>query len=88
MKGYTQVNGLDFNETYAPITRLKTIRLLFRLAVKKDWEVCQIDVKTAYLHSDLDKEIYMGPPDGLEIPDGMVLWLRKAIYGLKQAGHQ
>jgi len=43
-------------------------------------------VKTAYLHGDLDKEIYMEPPEGLDIPDGMVLWLDKAIYGLRQAG--
>jgi len=87
-KGYTQVSGLDFNETYAPVTRLETIRLLFGLAVEKDWEIRQIDVKTAYLNGDLDEEIYMEPPDGLEIPDGMVLRLRKAIYGLKQAGRQ
>lgn len=87
-KGYTQVNGLDFNETYAPVTRLETIRLLFGLAVEKDWEIRQIDVKTAYLNGDLDEEIYMEPPEGLNIPDGMVLRLRKAIYGLKQAGRQ
>ena len=87
-KGYTQVNGLDFNETYAPVTHLETIHLLFGLAVEKDWEIRQIDVKTAYLHGDLDEEIYMEAPDGLEIPDGMVLRLRKAIYGLKQAGRQ
>ena len=87
-KGYTQVNGLDFNETYAPVTRLETIRLLFGLAVEKDWEIRQIDVKTAYLHGDLDEEIYMEAPDGLDIPEGMVLRLRKAIYGLKQAGRQ
>ena len=87
-KGYTQVNGLDYNETYAPVTRLETIRLLFGLAVEKDWEIHQIDVKTAYLHGDLDEEIYMEPPEGLDIPDGMVLQLDKAIYGLRQAGRQ
>ena len=87
-KGYTQVNGLDYNETYAPVTRLETIRLLFGLAVEKDWEIRQIDVKTAYLHGDLDEEIYMEPPEGLDIPDGMVLRLDKAIYGLRQAGRQ
>lgn len=51
-KGYTQVDCLDFNETYAPVTRLETIRLLFGPAVEKDWEIHQIDVKTAYLNGD------------------------------------
>jgi hypothetical protein len=88
VKGYTQVDGLDFNETYAPVTRLETIRLLFGLAVEKDWEIRQIDVKTAYLNGDLDEEIFMEPPEGLNIPDGMVLRLCKAIYGLRQAGRQ
>ena len=85
---FTQVYGLDYDETYAPVTRLETIRLLFTIAVEKDWEVRQIDVKTAYLYGELDEEIFMEPPEGYEVPEGHVLKLQKALYGLKQAGRQ
>ena len=50
--GFTQIFGVDYTETVAPVTRLETIRMLFALAVQKDWEVRQIDVKTAYLYDD------------------------------------
>jgi transposase InsO family protein len=87
-KGYSQVPGIDYNETFAPVTRLETIRLLMALAVEKDWEIRQIDVKTAYLYGDLAEEIYMEPPEGYNVPVGHVLLLKKALYGLKQAGRQ
>ena len=87
-RGYTQVLGVDYSETFAPVTRLETLRLLFGLAVQKDWEVRQIDVKTAYLCGDLDEEIFMEPPEGANVPEGHVFRLLKAIYGLKQAGRQ
>ena len=87
-RGFTQIHGTDYLDTYAPVTRLETIRLLFALAVEKDWEIRQIDVKTAYLYGDLDEAIYMEPPKGYDIPDGCVLLLKKALYGLKQAGRQ
>lgn len=87
-RGFTQVHGTDYSDTYAPVTRLETIRLLFALAVEKDWEIRQIDVKTAYLNGNLDEEIFMGPPKGYTVPKGHVLRLKKALYGLKQAGRQ
>ena len=87
-RGYTQVLGVDYNETFAPVTRLETLRLLFAMAVQRDWEIRQIDIKTAYLYGDLDEEIYMEPPEGVTIPEGHVYLLVKAIYGLKQAGRQ
>ena len=88
-RGYTQVFGVDYTDTYAPVTRLETLRLLFALAVQNDWEVRQIDVKTAYLYGDLDEEIYMEPPEGApDVPEGHVYRLQKAIYGLRQAGRQ
>lgn len=87
-RGFTQVFGTDYLDTYAPVTRLETIRLLFALAVENDWEIRQIDVKTAYLNGDLDEEIFMEPPKGYNIPEGHVLRLKKALYGLKQAGRQ
>ena len=86
--GFTQVHGIDYTETFAPVTRLETLRLLLALAVQKDWEVCQIDVKTAYLYGDLDEEVYMEPPEGYPVEDGEVFRLKKAIYGLRQAGRQ
>ena len=59
------------------------------MAVQNDWEFCHLDVKTAYLHGDLEEEVYMAVPQGLEdVPEGYVLKLKKALYGLKQAGRQ
>ena len=63
-RGFSQVYGLNYDEKYAPVTCLETIRLLFALAVVKDWEIHQIDVKNAYLYGKLNKEIYMDPPLG------------------------
>jgi len=87
-RGFTQIHGLDYQDTFAPVTRLETLRLLLALAVEKDWEVRQIDVKSAYLYGDLDEEIYMEVPEGYDAPEGHVLLLKKALYGLKQAGRQ
>ena len=85
-RGYTQVFGVDYTETFAPVTRVETLRLLFAMAVQRDWEIRQIDVKTAYLYGELEEEIYMEPPEGSDVPEGHVYQLIKAIYGLKQAG--
>ena len=86
--GFTQVYGQDYQETFAPVTRLETLWLLLAYAVQEDWEVRQIDIKTAYLYGDLDEEILMEAPDGYDVPTGHCLLLRKALYGLKQAGRQ
>ena len=72
-RGFTQVYGLDYNETHAPVTWLETIRLLLGIAAEKDWEIHQIDVKSAYLYGDLDEEIYMSPLPGYNVPKGHVL---------------
>jgi len=87
-RGFSQVHGLDYDETYAPVTRLETIRLLLGVAAEKDWEIRQIDIKSAYLYGDLDEEIYMDAPPGYDVPEGHILHLRKALYSLKQAGRQ
>ena len=84
-RGFTQIHGLDYSETFAPVTRLETLRLLLGIAVKEDWEVRQIDVKNTYLYGDLDEEIFMDAPQGYDVPEGHVLLLKKALYGLKQA---
>ena len=85
---FTQVHSLDYEETFSPVTCLQTIRLLFAIAVSKDWEIRQVDGTTAYLYRDLDEEIYMDPPLGYPVPEGHALHLKKALYGLKQAGRQ
>jgi hypothetical protein len=88
-RGFTQTRGVDYNETFAPVTRLDTLRLLAATAAQREWEFRQIDIKTAYLYGELEEEVYMAVPEGLQgIPEGHVLLLIKALYGLKQAGCQ
>jgi hypothetical protein len=85
-RGFSQTYGVDYKETFAPVTRLETLRMMFAFAVENDWEIRQVDVKNAYLYGDLDEEIYMAVPEGMDIPKGKCLRLLKALYGLKQAG--
>ena len=89
-KGFTQVYGLDYDETFSPVARLDTMRSLLALATLEDWEIHQVDVKSAFLKGDLDKEIYMQQPEGFQVvgQEKKVCHLLKAIYGLKQASRQ
>lgn len=86
-KGYTQSYGVDYQETFAPVAKLDTIRVLLSLAVNQDWPLLQFDVKNAFLHGDLVEEVYMDPPPGIEkySKTTMVCKLKKALYGLKQS---
>jgi hypothetical protein len=85
-KGYSQVEGVDYDETYAPVARLSSLRLLLSIAASFNLEVYQMDVVTAFLLADLDDEIYMKPPPGIDAK-GLVCRLKKSLYGLKQAPH-
>ena len=87
-KGYSQKEGIDYTETFAPVTKFPSIRLLLALAAKEDFEVHQMDVQSAFLNGDLDEEIYMKQPEGFikEGEENLVCKLTKALYGLKQAG--
>jgi hypothetical protein len=89
-KGYTQKEGEDFFDTYSPVARLTTIRVLLTLAASHGLLVHQMDVKTAFLNGELDEEIYMDQPDGfvVEGQKGKVCKLLKSLYGLKQAPKQ
>ena len=89
-KGYTQKEGEDFFDTYAPVARLTTIRVLLSLAASHGLLVHQMDVKTAFLNGELDEEIYMQQPDGFVVDgqEGKVCKLLKSLYGLKQAPKQ
>ncbi|KAI5332765.1 hypothetical protein L3X38_022894 [Prunus dulcis] len=86
-KGYSQNPGIDFNETFAPITRLDTIRTLIALAAQKGWKLFQLDVKSAFLNGVLHEEVYVDQPPGFMIKnkEDRVYRLKKALYGLKQA---
>ena len=86
-KGFTQIPGIDYDETFSPVARFESLRLLLALATLEDWEIHQMDVKSAFLNGVLDEEIYMEQPIGF-ITTGKetkVCHLKKAIYGLKQA---
>ncbi|NAU11332.1 hypothetical protein EE090_27775, partial [Klebsiella pneumoniae] len=86
-KGYTQKEGIDYEETFSPVAMLKSIRILLSIAAALDYEIWQMDVKTAFLNGYLDESIYMEQPDGFKVTgqEGKVCKLLKSIYGLKQA---
>ena len=86
-KGFTQVQGIDYDETFSPVARFESLRLLLALAALEDWEIHQMDVKSAFLNGLLDEEIFMEQPQGFIAPgqSDKVCLLKKAIYGLKQA---
>ncbi|KAJ9538383.1 hypothetical protein OSB04_031116 [Centaurea solstitialis] len=84
-KGFNQEYGIDFEETFAPVARVTSVRSLLAIAATKHWPLFQMDVKNAFLNGDLSEEVYMTPPPGVSLPTGHVCRLRKALYGLKQA---
>lgn len=87
VKGFSQRYGSDYLETFAPVARLDTIRLLVALAAQKQWLIHQLDVKSAFLNGFLEEEIYVEQPQGFKVSgkEEMVYKLNKALYGLKQA---
>ncbi|KAJ4812770.1 polyprotein [Rhynchospora pubera] len=86
-KGYKQKHGVDYEEVFAPVARLETIRLLIALAAQNRWPIHQMDVKSAFLNGSLEEEVYVEQPQGFmnEEHANKVLRLKKALYGLKQA---
>lgn len=87
-KGFAQKYGVDYTETFSPVVRYTSIRVLMAIAVENDMKIHQMDVITAFLQGDLDEVIYMDQPELYNDGSGRVCKLNKAIYGLKQAGRQ
>ena len=90
IKGYRQKEGLDYFDTYSPVSRITSIRMIIAIAALRNLEIHQMDVKTAFLNGDLDEEIYMEQPEGFSTPEkeGKVCRLVRSLYGLKQAPKQ
>jgi hypothetical protein len=86
-RGFQQTQGVDYDETFAPVVKLKSLKLILSLAAARDLEVKQVDFDTAFLNAELSHDVYMELPPGSKYPPGTVIKLLKSIYGLKQAGH-
>lgn len=86
-KGFHQQEGVDFSETFSPIFKHATIRLILSIVVTNNWPIQQIDVQNAFLHGDLHKEVFVTKPPGYIHPQFFhyVCKLHKSLYGLRQA---
>lgn len=93
-RGFTQIEGLDYFDTFAPIAKMSTVRVLLSLAAVNKWSVTQMDVNNAFLYGDLEEEVYMSIPQGYCLPAQfdsysskipLVCRLIKSLYGLKQS---
>ena len=86
-QGYSQMEGVDYNETFALVTRMESIRILLALACHLKFKLYQMDIKTTFLNGFLKEDVYVAQPKGFidpHFPD-RVLYLKKTLYGLKQA---
>ena len=86
-KGYSQREGIDYKEVFSPVVKHSSIRVFLALVASQNLELEQLDVKTAFLHGDLEEQIYMQQPPGFEAPDkeDHVCLLKRSLYGLKQS---
>ena len=86
-KGYAQTYGVDYSDTFSPIDKLTSIRLAISLVASYDWDLHELDIKNAFLHGDLQEEVYMEQPPRFVAREeiGKVCRLRKSLYGLKQS---
>jgi Reverse transcriptase (RNA-dependent DNA polymerase) len=87
VKGYTQTYGIDFQETFSPVTKLNTVWVLLSLTANQDWSLHQFDVNNVFLYGDLEEEIYMDIPPGYthQKQEKLVCKMERSLYGLKQS---
>ncbi|KAI3721795.1 hypothetical protein L2E82_32813 [Cichorium intybus] len=87
VRGFTQQPGIDYEETFSPVARFETVRIILAVAAQEQWKLHQFDVKSAFLNGELKEEVYVSQPPGFEsnTEPHKVFRLRKALYGLKQA---
>lgn len=85
VRGFSQREGIDYNETFSPVARFDTIRALLSIAANENLNLAQFDVKTAFLNGVIDEEIYMQQPEGLDDGTNRVCKLQKSLYRLKQS---
>jgi len=84
-QGFTQRPGIDYGETFSPVVKFSSIRPILAVAAATGMHLAQFDVKTAFLHGDLQEDVYMTQPKGFEDRSDRVCKLKKALYGLKQS---
>jgi hypothetical protein len=82
-RGFQQEQGHDYDETFALVAHMTTVRTLLAVASVRHWSMSQLDVHNAFLNVEFREEVYMQPPPGYFVPDGMVCHLRRSLYGLK-----
>lgn len=87
-RGFTQQEHIHYHETYAPVMRYKSIRIILALSVEWGHQLFNLDIRTAFLYASLDEKILMYAPDGVKCPSDHILLLKKALYGLKQSPRQ
>ena len=85
VKGYVQRQGIDFDEVFAPVTRLDTVRVMLAVAANRGWQVHHLDVKSAFLNGELQEEVYVSQPEGYMVKgkENLVYRLHKTLYGLR-----
>jgi Reverse transcriptase (RNA-dependent DNA polymerase) len=85
-KGFSQIEGIDYDEIFSPVVWFETVQMMIALAALKKWHIQGLDIKTAFLYGELNKELYMEQPEGFKVKgqEGRVMRLKHAIYGLKQ----
>ena len=86
-RGFSHVEGVDYEETFAPVARYTLIRSIISIAAEMGWKIHQMDVKTTFLNGFIQEEVYIEQPQGFEVhvKESHVCRLKKALYGLKQA---